>query len=764
MTVLFLKLIWLSGLCSVAISYSWLNEFDTTVKSSFSLQETLQGKIEANIAPKKFRIVESAKKAALDHFVKVKRAEHSLEHDGYFYIRVQDEELLARKLHEVSDPYSPTYAQYLTKDEIAEMAFDENSHYHVETYLQRQGFTVHPYKEGSGIIRVSAPVNLWETALDTEFFEYQPREEAMKDVRVVRAESYSLPDELQHHVSFVLNIVSFPLPSEISRALIPKRRKAAQEPTAIDLTAKKFIKGYVTPALINQVYDVRNNTGSRFASQGVYETIDQTYSPTDLTVFQRFFGLPTEKVAKVIGGHANNNACLKDHGNDCVEANLDVQYLMAVGQHIPTMYYYWSGEDFMLAWLNAVVTMAKPPQIFSISYGADESYITTSYATSFNQVAMRLGLMGVTLVASSGDDGAVSTSARSSPLHCGYAPSFPASSPYVVAVGGTMGPEDGKPEVACQGDTGGIITTGGGFSTLYPTPTWQTAFTTQYWQTVQQQAAAIPPFPVPVPGYTASGRGIPDISLLAHNYIIAVAGNFTAVSGTSASSPVFAGMLGLINSARHDRGLNPVGWVLPALYAFANEYVRDITEGHNRCTADGLVCCAQGFYATTGWDPVTGLGSLNFTAFQERMISMGATTPTLSPTLLPGSPTYRPTKAPVGRPTTSPSAPPVKHNGYLRVLEYTDTDCSGSVTTVSGAATGVCLPEYDADGNVVGALKYTCSASTFPAIAVVVILPPLCMCGLIGMPLSVCVFRWSGIDVVQLGNLQGDGCLANGNV
>jgi hypothetical protein len=114
---------------------------------------------------------------------------------------------------------------------------------------------------------------------------------------------------------------------------------------------------------------------------------------------------------------------------------------------------------------------------------------------------------------------------------------------------------------------------------------------------------------------------------------------------------------------------------------------------------------------------------LNFTAFQERMVSMGALTPTLSPTLIPGSPTKRPTKAPVSRPTTQPTAPPVKHNGYLRVLEYTDTDCAGSVTTVSGAATGVCLPEYDADGNVVGALKYACEAST--------LLPP---------PLSLCVF------------------------
>lgn len=99
---------------------------------------------------------------------------------------------------------------------------------------------------------------------------------------------------------------------------------------------------------------------------------------------------------------------------------------------------YWSGQDFMLEWITAVAAMQSPPHVLSISYGADEDYITESYANSFNIVAMQLGVMGVTIVASSGDDGAISQSARSNPLGCRYAASFPASSPYVTAVGGTM--------------------------------------------------------------------------------------------------------------------------------------------------------------------------------------------------------------------------------------------------------------------------------------------------------------------------------------
>lgn len=81
--------------------------------------------------------------------------------------------------------------------------------------------------------------------------------------------------------------------------------------------------------------------------------------------------------------------------------------------------------------------------------------------------------MGVTLLASSGDDGAPGSQARGNAIFCGYSPSFPASSPYVTAVGGTMGPESGMPEVSCTSDNGGVITTGGGFSNSYSQPSWQ---------------------------------------------------------------------------------------------------------------------------------------------------------------------------------------------------------------------------------------------------------------------------------------------------
>jgi tripeptidyl-peptidase-1 len=133
-----------------------------------------------------------------------------------------------------------------------------------------------------------------------------------------------------------------------------------------------------------------------------------------------------------------DNACVSDYGNNCAEANLDVQYLMAVSQVTPTTYFYWNGTDWMLDWLIYMTNMMNPPLVNSISYSSYELGYNSTYAQQFDTEAIKLGAMGVTLLSASGDDGVSGFLARSSPIYCGYYPQFPATSPYVTAVGGTM--------------------------------------------------------------------------------------------------------------------------------------------------------------------------------------------------------------------------------------------------------------------------------------------------------------------------------------
>jgi len=90
-----------------------------------------------------------------------------------------------------------------------------------------------------------------------------------------------------------------------------------------------------------------------------------------------------------------------------------------------------------------------------------------------------------------------------------------------------------------------------------------------------------------------------------------------AESGTSASSPAFAAMVTLINGERLAKNKSPLGFLNPALYALADSNAgvfNDITVGENYCAAGHgeVVCCKEGFDSVKGWDPVTGLGSVDF--------------------------------------------------------------------------------------------------------------------------------------------------------
>jgi hypothetical protein len=194
-----------------------------------------------------------------------------------------------------------------------------------------------------------------------------------------------------------------------------------------------------------------------------------------------------------------------------------------------------------------------------------------------------------------------------------------------------QGIESGTKEVVCQSDKGSAITSGGGFSTYYPQPEFQKSAVAGYF------AAAAAGGNRPVSGFAASGRGYPDISLAALNYVVYIGGAFFGVSGTSASAPVIAAFFSNINAARMDMGKGTIGWINPVLYSNRTFFVNDIVSGHNKCGASGK-CCPQGFTATAGWDPATGLGSVDYANLHSTLIKFGVSksvAPTNTPTPAP---------------------------------------------------------------------------------------------------------------------------------
>jgi hypothetical protein len=199
-----------------------------------------------------------------------------------------------------------------------------------------------------------------------------------------------------------------------------------------------------------------------------------------------------------------------------------------------------------------------------------------------------------------------------------------------------------------QGDgKGNAITTGGGFSAFYLRPTWQDKAVRGYF------TAAAAASQSPLAGYSTNGRGLPDISLAGKNYEIYVRGKIEKVQGTSASCPAFAGFISTINAARIAEGKGSVGHLNPALYVLGPYFTYDITSGSNFCVGDGT-CCRQGYYAAPGWDPTTGLGSVNYSRMASVLVDLGV--PTSPPVAVPAA---MPVKTPVAAPVAAPAAMPL---------------------------------------------------------------------------------------------------------
>lgn len=175
-------------------------------------------------------------------------------------------------------------------------------------------------------------------------------------------------------------------------------------------------------------------------------------------------------------------------------------------------------------------------------------------------------------------------------------------------------------------------------------------------------------------------------------------------------------MIAQINAARVAAGKSNLGWINPSLYALAPSILlNDITSGNNKCPVqdDYAICCAQGFYARPGWDPVTGVGSVNFTAMMETFMTLGdePNVPTLAPTAVT-SQSSQPVFTPTAPPSIVPTAMPTTTAGWVYTNMYTSTNCGGEIYMVSGEPTNACLINYNATQYPIGSRTYSCGSGT----------------------------------------------------
>jgi len=513
-------------------------------------------------------------------------------------------------LMKISTPGSPRYGKHLSFKQVGNMFRNKEAERKTLLFLRKNGIISHEMRmtPNGEFIRVTTTIAKLEKLLGTKYFAYTATDEP--EHKIFRDLDYSVPKKLREFIDFVSDTYVLPVPPSIARGAIH----------VSDEKLEKRAGGNVSPALLHSFYKVtKTQVDDARATQSLFESLGQSYAPSDLTAFQQKFNLPQTPIAKVIG--ANDPSACSGNPNNCFEANLDVQYILAMAQNATTWFWSIAGNgDIFLQWIEAVTATSNPPLIHSLSYASLAPEDPKFDIDRFNTEMCKLGLKGLTLFSASGDDGVANFQARNNPGACGFTPSFPATSPYATAVGATQGPEDGNSEIMCSSSTGGLITSGGGFSTFVKRPDWQDAAVGGY----LKNGPSLPPRT----SFSSQGRAYPDVAAMGHNYPVYVGGNEYIGSGTSASTPVTAGMFNLINGMRLKAGKSSIGWINPTLYALGGNHstiFNDITSGENNCCAGNpgqQVCCKEGFTASVGWDPTTGWGSLNWDQLSTYFMSL----------------------------------------------------------------------------------------------------------------------------------------------
>jgi kumamolisin len=317
------------------------------------------------------------------------------------------------------------------------------------------------------------------------------------------------------------------------------------------------------------------------------------------TYFEQVLHQPAPQIADVVVDGPGNDpgddgAVGQRRGDSSGEIMLDMQVVGGIAPGAKIVMYFTEFTE--RGWVDAITAILTDgdnnPSVISCSYGNPEddprSAWTTMAINKVNDTFSAAAGKGVTICCASGDDGSRDLGGGNR-AHA----DFPASSPFVLGVGGTTLIASG-PNISSETvwNDGPGSATGGGVSRLFSVPTWQ-------------QKAGVPPSANP--GHQP-GRGVPDVSADADPntgvIIIKLDGrHLTVIGGTSAAAPQWAALIALLNQQLGAR----VGFLNPALYErLATGVLRDIVSGNNGA-----------YHAGPGWDPCTGLGSPNGSALLQ---------------------------------------------------------------------------------------------------------------------------------------------------
>ncbi|HEY1809315.1 MAG TPA: protease pro-enzyme activation domain-containing protein [Acidobacteriaceae bacterium] len=545
-------------------------------------------------------------------------------------------------------PGSPVYHAWITPAEYgARFGLGDADLAQVEAWLNSQGFNVDSVPASRNSISVSGTAAQVEAAFGTQLNRYRFDGET----HFANATDLQIPAALSGILQAVGNLNDF------------RPRPQIHVPVQPQFTAGSTPHAhYMTPGDVATIYDINSayNSGYTGSGQTIVVVGQSEIVNTDIEAFQKAAGL-TVKDPNRIQVPSSGTAAVAS--GDEAESDLDVEYAGAIAPGA-TIDFVYTGNSTTMNVYNSLqyAVQNRLGSVISMSYGTCETELGTSNFSSLESVLEEGASQGQSILAASGDAGSTAcydlggtggSSSLTTAQQEALAVNYPASSVYATGIGGTEFPSadvgtsssqywqssSGSdivssalsyiPEQVWNDDSNqygaqyALSSGGGGASAFAARPSWQTG----------------------VPGIASgSHRLVPDVSLDASadnaGYLYCTSDatswsggqkascnsgfrdsstkDLTIGGGTSFATPIFAGLLAIVNQRENASGLGLVNPTLYTLAANPSTYAsafHDITSGSNKCTAGTSYCSTAGagsYAATTGYDEASGLGSVDF--------------------------------------------------------------------------------------------------------------------------------------------------------
>ena len=539
-----------------------------------------------------------------------------------------------QRVYDMSTPGHASYGAHMTQTAINRMLNPTDETVALVTAWLSSAALEHKPLLDSNFLYINISISAAERLLDAKYAFY--RNKGTGKV-ILRTLGYGLPVELHEHIDMIHPTIYFPSVNAMKTTTSDKeltsvnrrrssghavryqdhkigKRRSSSRATAPTGPEVASCNATVTPACVKALYGFQNfvppiGHGNKFAIAAYLEEYVQN---DDLVLFEQLYANQTAGVSYSFVS-VNGGLNTQNYGQDSVEAAIDIQYGISLNYPTPVSYYQTAGRppfnaslqtstddsEPYLQWLTYMLALNENeiPQVVSTSYADEEQSVPIAYARIVCGLFAQLAARGVSALFATGDDGpgrvCISNDGKNATK---FLPTFPASCPFVTAVGATQHIE---PEQ-------GVSFSGGGFSNYFSRPGYQERDVREYLERDGKKWAAY---------YNASGRAYPDVSAQGTNVSIIYWGGHRYEAGTSCSTPIFASIISLINAERLSRRLKPLGFLNPWLYGKGREGLVDIvTGGSTGCgsTYPGAQIPGAGWEAVVGWDPATGLGTPRF--------------------------------------------------------------------------------------------------------------------------------------------------------